>query len=142
MTVEAGAPRAGGLPSDPGGGEARPEDDKRLDGANPFGDTLFTERNWRIVETLRGVSEAMGETPARVALAWVLSRPGVHTALMGVSRVGQLHDNIGATELVLPAEHLATLDTVTASEAPSLYGLFTPLARQKVVFGGSAVTAR
>ena len=88
-TVEAGAPRAGGLPSDAGTGETRADDDKRLDGANPFGDTLFTDRNWRIVDALRGVADAIGETPARVALAWVLSRPGVDCALMGVSRVAQ-----------------------------------------------------
>ena len=103
-TVEAGAPRTGGLPSDAGAGEARAEDDKRLDGANPFGDTLFTDRNWRIVDVLHRVAKDMGETPARVALAWVLSRPGVDTALMGVSRVSQLQDNIAATDLQIPAE--------------------------------------
>ena len=141
-TVEAGAPRTGGLPSDAGAGEPRAEDDKRLDGANPFGDTLFTERNWRIVEGLRGVAEAMGETPARVALAWVLSRPGVDTALMGVSRVSQVHDNIAATELRLPVEQLSALEAASAPEAVTLYGLFTSAARQQVVFGGSAVAAR
>ena len=141
-TVEAGAPRAGGLPSEPGRGEARPEGDKRLDGANPFGDTLFTERNWRIVEALRGVAAALGETPARVALAWVLSRPGVDTALMGVSRVGQVHDNIAATDLVLPAEQLAVLEAATTPAAAMIYGLFTPTGRQNVVFGGSAVASR
>ena len=141
-TVEAGASRAGGLPSDPGKGEARPADDKRLDGANPFGDTLFTERNWRIVEALRGVAEAMGETPARVALAWVLSRPGVDTALMGVSRVDQVRDNIAATDLLLPAGHMAALDAATAPGVAMIYDLFTPAGRQNVVFGGSAVASR
>ncbi len=141
-TVEAGAPRAGGLPSDAGAGETRADEDKRLDGANPFGDTLFTDRNWRIVEALRSVADAMGETPARVALAWVLSRPGVDTALMGVSRVSQVYDNIAATDLYLPAEQLAALDAASAPEAATMYGLFTPAGRQNVVFGGSAVASR
>ena len=140
--VEAGAPRAGGLPGDAGTGEARAEDDKRLDGANPFGDTLFTDRNWRIVDALRGVADAIGETPARVALAWVLSRPGVDCALMGVSRVAQVHDNIAATDLRLPADAVATLDAASAPDTPMIYGLFTPAGRQAVVFGGSAVAAR
>ena len=139
--VEAGPPRAGGLPSEAGGGEARPEDDKRLDGANPFGDTLFTDRNWRIVEVLREVAEAMGEPPAKVALAWVLARPGVDTALLGVSRVSQVHDNIAATELRLPPEQVARLDAASAPEA-GLHSLFTPMARQHFVFGGSAVASR
>ena len=80
--VEAAAPRAGGLPDKAGDNQGRAEDDKRLDGANPFGDSLFTERNWRIVEALKGVAQDLGEPPARVALAWVLSRPGVDTALI------------------------------------------------------------
>lgn len=142
VSVEAGAPRAGGLPSDASVGEARPAGDKRLDGANPFGDTLFTERNWRIVDALRGVANEVDETPARVALAWVLSRPGVDTALIGVSRESQLHDNIAATELHLPAEHLATLDAATKPEVAMIYSLFTPAMRQQVVFGGSAVASR
>lgn len=141
-TVEAGAPRAGGLPSDAGSGEARAEGDKRLDGANPFGDSLFTERNWGIVEALRGVAEAMGESPARVALAWVLAQPGVDTALMGVSRVSQVHDNIAASDLRIPAEQLAALAAASAPETPFLYGLFSDGARQQVVFGGSSVRRR
>ena len=61
---------------------------------------------------------------------------------MGVSRVSQLHDNIAATDLVLPAEQLAVLDAATASETATLYGLFTPLVRQNVDFGGSSVASR
>ena len=141
-TVEAGAPRAGGLPSGAGTGEARPDGDKRLDGANPFGDTLFTERNWCIVDALRGVANELGETPARVALAWVLSRPGVDTALMGVSRVSQVHDNVAATELRLPPEQIALLDEASKPEAAMIYGLFTETARQHLVFGGSKVLDR
>ncbi|WP_375381821.1 aldo/keto reductase [uncultured Sphingomonas sp.] len=139
--VEASGPRAGGLPSDAGTGQPRPEGDRRLDGPNPFGDTLFTDRNWRIVDALKVMAAEIGEPPARVALAWVLSRPGVDTALIGVSRVSQLHDNIGATDLHLSAEQLATLDAATALE-PSLYGLFSPPGRQNVVFGGSPVASR
>lgn len=141
-TVEAGTPRAGGLPSDAGTGAARPEGDKRLDGSNPFGDTLFTDRNWRIVDALRGVADAIGETPARVALAWVLSRPGVDTALMGVSRVSQVHDNVAATELRLPAEQIAALDEASSPERAMMYSLFAPSARQNFVFGGAAVVDR
>jgi len=140
--VEAGAPRAGGLPSDAGTGASRPEGDKRLDGSNPFGDTLFTDRNWAIVEALRGVADTIGETPARVALAWVLSRGGVDTALMGVSRVSQVHDNVAATELRLPADQIAILDEVSSLQTAMLYGLFSPQARQNFVFGGASVVDR
>ena len=139
--VEAAAPRAGGLPRDAAvKGEQRPLDDKRLDGANPFGDSLFTQRNWKIVDTLKQVAKEAGQSPARVALAWVAGRPGIASTLMGVSRVEQIADNIAALDLVLSAEHRTALDSVSAAEPRMLYSLFTPAVRQNAVFGGSNVT--
>ncbi len=139
-TVEAAAPRAGGLPRDAAAeDETRPADDKRLDGANPFGDTLFTDRNWKIVDVLRQVAEANGHSPAQVALSWVINRPGITSTLMGVSRVEQVADNIAALDVTLSPDHLAQLDAISAPTDPGLYALFTPTMRQNVVFGGSAV---
>lgn len=139
--VEAAAPRSAGLPKDAAAaGDQRPENDKRLDGANPFGDTLFTERNWKIVEVLKQVAKESGETPARLALAWVAQRPGVSSTLMGVSRVAQVAENIASLELVISAEHRAALDAVSAPDPRMLYTLFTSAVRQFAVFGGSNVT--
>ncbi len=141
-TVEAAGPLAGGLPRDAAvAGEARPAGDKRLDGANPFGDSLFTERNWAIVEVLRRVAGAAGHSPANVALAWVLGRPGVACALMGASRVEQVADNVAALDVVLSPEHRAALDDASAATGFRLYALFTPGMRQAVVFGGASVRA-
>ena len=142
-TVEAAAPRAWGLPKDAAiAGSARPVGDKRLDGANPFGDTLFTPRNWDIVEAVRLVAAEIGEPPARVALAWVIGRPGVSSTLMGISKVAQVADNVSALQLVLSPEHLALLGTATAPREPRMiYGLSRPPLRQNVVFGGSDVRA-
>ena len=142
-TVEAAAPRAGGLPRDPATGKAkRPEGDKRLDGANPFGDSLFTPRNWKIVDELKRVSAEAGESPVRMALAWVCGRPGITSTLMGVSRSEQVSDNAAALDVVLSTKHRAALDAVSASADPRmLYSLFTPAVRQHVVFGGSHVDA-
>ena len=142
-TVEAAPSRQGGLPNEGGtAGQARSEDDGRLDGANPFGDSLFTDRNWRIVEALKAVASEIGEAPAKVALSWVLNRPCVDTLLIGVSRVSQLHDNIGAVDLVLSPEHRAALDQASQPDLPMLYGLFSDTMRQHVVFGGKAVLPR
>ena len=140
--VEAAAPRAGGLPRDAALADAqRPASDKRLDGANPFGDSLFTERNWKIVDELKRVAGEIGQSPARVALAWVCGRPGIPSTLMGVSRAEQVSDNVLALDVILSAEHRGALDAVSTSAEPRLYSLFTPALRQQVVFGGSSVTA-
>nr|WP_321985535.1 aldo/keto reductase [uncultured Lichenicoccus sp.] len=140
-TVEAAGPRGAGLPKDAAGsGALRPAGDRRLDGANPFGDSLFTARNWDIVEAVRGVAAEIGHSPARVALAWLFGRRAVASTLIGASRVEQISDNIAALALVLPPEHRAALDAVSrAAEPRLLYGLSRMPMRQHAVFGGSSV---
>lgn len=139
-TVEAGPRRQGGVPNrGDTTATTRPQDDKRLDGDNPFGDTLFTDRNWRILDVLKRVAGELGETPARVALAWVVGRPGVASTLMGVSRAEQVTDNVAALDLHLPLEHRAALDDASSGNQPFLYGLFEPTVRNQVVFGGADV---
>ncbi|WP_018045110.1 aldo/keto reductase [Methylobacterium sp. 88A] len=142
-TVEAAGPLAGGLPKDAAqAGEARPADDKRLDGANPFGDRLFTPHNWDIVEAVRRVADAIGQSPARVALAWVVGKPGVASTLMGVSRAAQVADNVASLGLVLEPQHRAALDAASMPAEPRLiYALAQPPLRQQVVFGGAQVQA-
>jgi aryl-alcohol dehydrogenase-like predicted oxidoreductase len=132
----------GGLPNEAATDGAKADGGARLDGANPFGDTLFTDRNWKIVDTLKAVASEVGEPPAKVALAWALSRPAVDTVLIGVSRVAQLRDNMGAVSLRLSAEHLAALDAASQPELPMLYGLFSDEMRRQVVYGGAPVAAR
>jgi aryl-alcohol dehydrogenase-like predicted oxidoreductase len=139
-TVEAAPSRAGGLPDESATGGV--ESGARLDGANPFGDSLFTARNWAIVDALKAVAAEIGAPPARVALAWALSRPAVDTVLVGVSRVSQLEDNIKAVALDLSPSHLAALDAASRPDLPMLYGLFSDEMRRQVVFGGAAVRAR
>ena len=140
-TIEASAPRVGGLPRDAASGTAeRPVDDKRLDGANPFGDSLFTDRNWRIVDEVVRIAREIGAPPAQVALQWVVGRRGVSSTLMGVSRVRQLLDNVAALDLRISETHLSALDAVSASADPRmLYGLFRDPIRKHAVFGGASV---
>ena len=140
-SVEASGSRAAGLPRDAAeAGEKRPAGDKRLDGANPFGDSLFTDRNWEIVDALRKVADEAGHSPAKIALAWVNGRPGVASTLMGVSRVEQVTDNVAALDVLLSDAHRAMLDSASAPEPRMIYSLFTPALRQHAVFGGSTVS--
>ena len=143
VAVESAPSRAAGLPREGStGGASRPDGDKRLDGANPFGDSLFTPRNWIIVDELKRLSAEAGQSPARLALAWVLGRSGVASTLMGVSRPEQVVENAAALDIAISAEHRAALDAVSAPAEPRmLYSLFTPALRKQVVFGGCSVDA-
>ena len=72
------------------------------------------ERAWAVIDVLRPIAEAHGCSPARVALAWILSRQAVTSVIIGAKRLDQLEDNLAAAELVLGAEELAGLDAVSA----------------------------
>ena len=102
---------------------------------------MFTERNWAIVEAVRRVAKECAESPARVALAWVVQRPGVASTLIGVSKLDQMKDNIAALDVRLSEAHLAELNKVSEPTQKMRYSLFTPTLRQHVVFGGKPVSA-
>lgn len=139
--VERAPSRAAGLPRDAGASDmSRETDDKRLDGANPFGDSLFTERNWRIVDVVKQVAAEVDASPAHVALAWVMNRPAVSSTLMGASRESQVTENFAAQSLQLSSEQVERLNSVSAGTSRMLYSLFTPAMQRQVVFGGHVVT--
>ena len=60
----------------------------------------------RVVEAARG----RGVAPARVALAWLLSRPGVTAPIVGASRMEHLNDAVAALDLSLSAEECRFLE--------------------------------
>jgi aryl-alcohol dehydrogenase-like predicted oxidoreductase len=72
------------------------------------------ERAYDIVDAMREVAEAHGVSVARVALAWLLSRKGVMSVIIGAKTVEQLNDNLAAGDLRLTPEELARLDEVSA----------------------------
>jgi aryl-alcohol dehydrogenase-like predicted oxidoreductase len=76
-------------------------------------DTYLTEKTYSIVDELQIVAKAHESTVARVALAWVQSRPGVTSTIIGVRRLAQLDDNLKALDLKLSAEELGQLDALT-----------------------------
>ncbi len=69
--------------------------------------SLFGTENLRRIEpllqTLRDVAAETGAKPAQVALAWLISLPGV-VAIPGASSVEQLEFNVAAAEIELSAD--------------------------------------
>src|SRR5204863_147591 len=57
-----------------------------------------------VVDTLISVADARGASPATVALAWLLGRPGVSSVIVGARTEQQFKDNLSATELKLSDE--------------------------------------
>lgn len=82
--------------------------------SDEFGKTLYSEsdeNDARIAERLTGVSDDLGATRAQVALAWLLSKPGIAAPIIGTSREEQLDELLGAVDLTLKPEQIAELET-------------------------------
>lgn len=71
------------------------------------------DRAWDIIDVLRPIAEAHGTSPARVALAWLMSREAVTAVIIGAKRQEQLEDNLAAVDLKLDTDELARLDAIS-----------------------------
>jgi len=74
----------------------------------------FNERGFRILAALDGVAAELKATPAQVALAWQMARPGLTAPIASATSVAQLHELLGAAQLRLGAAAIATLDAASA----------------------------
>jgi aryl-alcohol dehydrogenase-like predicted oxidoreductase len=76
------------------------------------------DRGYRIVDALKAVAGRLDATPARVALAWVLSRPAVSSVIIAARTLDHLEEDIKAVDLELSPEDMERLDHVSDPEVP------------------------
>jgi aryl-alcohol dehydrogenase-like predicted oxidoreductase len=79
------------------------------------------DRLFRIIDVLKAVAAERNASPARVALAWTLGRPGVATVIIGGRTEEQFKDNLGVVGFTLSAEERARLDKVSLVPLPYPY---------------------
>jgi aryl-alcohol dehydrogenase-like predicted oxidoreductase len=80
--------------------------------------TVDFDRLYRIVDNLIEIGRARDVSPARVALNWVMNKPGVDTVIIGARDEAQLRDNLAAADFQLSGEEMAALDEVSALPEP------------------------
>ena len=106
------SPLAGGLLSGKFSRDnQKPVDSRRTDFDFPLVDK---ERAWKILDVIAPIAQAHGCSAARVALAWLLSKPVVTSVIIGAKRPQQLTDNLAAVALKLSPEEMQRLDEVSA----------------------------
>ena len=62
------------------------------------------------VQQLRPVADELGLTMAQLAVAWVLQNDNVASALVGASRPEQVHENVRAAGVRIPADAMKQID--------------------------------
>jgi aryl-alcohol dehydrogenase-like predicted oxidoreductase len=67
-----------------------------------------------VLAALDQVAAAHSATPAQVALAWLIARPGVTAPIVSATSVEQLKDILGAATLGLSAGEIVQLDVASA----------------------------
>lgn len=82
-------------------------------------DLRNTKRTYVILDVLRSVADRYDRPPAHVALAWLGSRPGVASVLLGARTADQLTDNLAAADLILEQPDLAEVTEASWGGLPA-----------------------
>jgi aryl-alcohol dehydrogenase-like predicted oxidoreductase len=102
---------------------------------NPLFGTENLRRIEPLLQTLRDVATEHDAKPAQVALAWLISLPGV-VAIPGASSVEQLEFNVAAADIELSPESVDALTAAAKAFRPVSSARFlTDLVREKLPFG-------
>jgi aryl-alcohol dehydrogenase-like predicted oxidoreductase len=74
----------------------------------------LTDRGRRILAALDAVAGRLSATPARVALAWLMTRPTVTAPIASATTLDQFNDLVSATKLKLDGAAIKELDAASA----------------------------
>lgn len=76
----------------------------------------FTDRGFNVLDLVQTIADEKNCSASQVALAWVGSKPGVTSPIIGPRTMAHLVDNIGATGVSIAADDHARLDALAEPE--------------------------
>ena len=92
-------------------GRPPPEESRASsDAMNSFIKRRLNDETLEAVQRLRPIADGLGVSMAQLALAWVLRRDELASAIIGASRPEQIHENIAASEIELTADVCDAID--------------------------------
>ena len=74
----------------------------------------MNERGFRVLEQLDRIAAAHHATVAQVALAWIMARPSITSAIASATSVEEVRELLGSVDLQLTAEEIEALNRVSA----------------------------
>ncbi len=106
LTLNLFSPLGGGLLASPAVLE------RTVTGSQRWGGPGFTEEDIANARRFYDVANEAGESPAHLALAWLLSRPAVSSAIIGPETLEELETNAVAGDLELDGDLMETVDAI------------------------------
>ncbi|MFC6879908.1 MULTISPECIES: aldo/keto reductase [Actinomadura] len=79
-------------------------------GSDPLAESMYEDADFDVVDAVRKVASERGVPPARIALAWLMGRPGVAAPIIGATKLGHMDDALAAADIELSAEEIARLE--------------------------------
>ncbi len=79
---------------------------------NPIQQRRWNDALFDVVDQLQPLAKARGISLSQFALAWVMQRPGVSSAIIGPRTMQQLEDNLAADEVQLTDDELKQVDAI------------------------------
>jgi aryl-alcohol dehydrogenase-like predicted oxidoreductase len=73
----------------------------------------LTDQAYDLLDELQKIAKELSSTVAAVSLAWVQSRPGVTSTIIGARTMKQLDSNLAALDLPLSTDHIDRLDKLS-----------------------------
>ena len=71
--------------------------------------------NMNLVDLLKDIAAQKGATPAQIALAWLMAQRPWIVPIPGTTKLHRLEENLGAGDVDLTADDLATIDAAAAA---------------------------
>ncbi|HSQ67492.1 MAG TPA: aldo/keto reductase [Polyangiaceae bacterium] len=102
--------------------------------------SYLDDRTFDLLDLLARIAKEHGTTVPRVALAWVQGRPGVASTIIGARTIEQLEDNLGALDVKLTADQVASLDQ--ASKPTLAFPADMLSAVPTFAFGGTTINGQ
>jgi len=79
--------------------------------SDAFADTLYPkECDWPVIDRCIELAKKKGLTPAKIALAWILSKKGVVSPIIGCSKMEHLEEAVQSLQITLSTEEIKFLE--------------------------------
>ena len=74
-------------------------------------DLYYTDADYDVADRVVEVAQAKGVKPIQLALAWIMSRPGVAAPIISVTKQAQLDDLLAALPITLTVDELKAVES-------------------------------
>ena len=79
--------------------------------SDEFAHTMYYEAgDFAVLERIEEMAEQRGVSPAQIALAWLLHKPGIIAPIIGASKMYQLEEAVAATEIELSDKEIEMIE--------------------------------